>query len=127
MTRRKRVELYRWLLTADPPVCKVGNPVTILNTCERRRRGEECWCRFDVVAVADDLEAVGADELVELLNDDLEPEDVELLAGRLAAAMGSQLDDADAEERGTALVRRLSRVAKAGSGLSDAYAEEIDD
>ncbi|HLX35642.1 MAG TPA: hypothetical protein VKR30_10435 [Candidatus Limnocylindrales bacterium] len=128
MPRRTRVELYRWLLTADPPICvQGGNPVAVLNSCSRRRRGEECWCRFDVVEAADDLEGVGADDLIEWLNDDLEPEDVSDLAEKLEA----HLRRADAEgpeaDQAQRLRRRLKRVADRGSGLSGAYADDVDE
>lgn len=128
MARPKRVELYRWLLTADPPICGRGNPSAVLNMCERRRRDEECWCRFDVIEVADDLEAAGAPGLVEWLNDDLEPDDVAALADELAAtvARAGSAVELDGTERGRKLERRFRRLVEAGVGLSDEYADDID-
>jgi hypothetical protein len=128
MRGRKRVELYRWLVTADPPICGRGKPVVLLNTCERRRRDEECLCRFDVVEIADDWEAAGAGHLIEWLNDDLEPEDVEALSEDLARALKAPPDDADlgAVERSERVLRRLRRLVEAGVGISDEYADDLD-
>jgi len=128
MARPKRVELYRWLLTADPPICGRGNPIVVLNSCERRRRDEECWCRFDVTEVADDLEAAGASGLVEWLNDDLEPDDVAALADELATTLArvEPTAEPDGNERGRKLERRIRRLVEAGVGLSDEYADDID-
>jgi hypothetical protein len=117
MARAKRVELYRWLLTADPPICARGNPVAVLNACERRRQDEECWCRFDVSEAADDLEAAGAAHLVEWLNDDLEPDDVASLADDLArvVARPTAETEPDGNERGRNLERRFRRLVEAGA------------
>ena len=71
---------YRWLLTADPPLCRAGKPEVVLQKCDRLAKGEECACRLEVQLVADDLEALGWAALAESLDDELEPADINTLA-----------------------------------------------
>jgi len=68
------------LPTAEPPVCRGGRPLDVLANCDRLRRGDPCWCRFEAEAIAEDLGAIGAENLSDWLTDTLEPEDVEAFA-----------------------------------------------
>ena len=51
---------YRWLLLADPPICRGGRPEVVLNNCDRLRRGEVCWCRFETQEAVEDVALIGA-------------------------------------------------------------------
>jgi hypothetical protein len=124
-THRYRAEQYIWLLTADPPICRAGRPIEVLNSCERRRRDEVCWCRVAVRDVVDDLELVGRPDLGEWFESELEADDVADLAERLHAIAPGNGDDA-ALERVMALANILRRVADHGSGLTDRYADDVD-
>ena len=138
MGRYQRAD-YRWRLLADPPVCRAGRPAFILNNCDRLRRGEVCWCRFETTEINEDLEALGeagkADDW--LTAGELEARDVEDLRDAMTRVVeraqrrseaGSLSDDqASALDRLTLLVSRLSRLVEHDSGLSDRYADELDD
>ena len=126
--RTKEAEKYRRLLTADPPICGLGAPVSVLNNCTRRAVGQDCLCRFDANEVADDAELIGCDFSLEI---DLEAREVEESADELASCL--QLawapatdDEREALARLTAVHRRLLTVARHGSSISDRYAEDVD-
>jgi hypothetical protein len=129
---------YKWLLLADPPVCRPGRPLAALNNCERRRKGEICWCRFSTSEIVDDLAAIGEPNLGdEWLTMDLEARDVEdfrdavkTAAERLrqrSEATPVDQDTEDALERVSILVRRLNRLVENESGLNDRYADDVDE
>ena len=123
--RRYRAEQYIWLLTADPPICRDGRPVEVLNNCDRQRRGERCWCRVLVREVADDLDHIGQGDVSEFLEAGLEADDVSDVAARLrsAAALAEGTDESD---RVIAVSYDLERIADRGSGLTDRYADDVD-
>ena len=130
MKRRPPAESV-WLLTADPPVCRGGNPVAVLNACERRRRLEECLCRFDASSIAEQLGEIGCDEAADYFRDELSPEEVEEVASALEeCSEGSSSDDEDANEDADAFVKglraRLAIVVDAEAGLTARYAGEVD-
>jgi hypothetical protein len=95
---RYRAEQYPWLLTADPPICRVGPALAVLRRCERLRREEPCLCRFAAADIADELERSGAPELAEYLASRLEPEDVDELVRRLHAHRARETGDSDLDE-----------------------------
>ena len=117
------------LLTADPPVCRGGRPLEVLVNCDRMRRGEPCWCRFEAETIADDLDAIAAGDLSEWLTDALEPEDVEAFADDLeravSAARARSADD-DAVQRVVHLHAMLRRLIRAGAGLTDRHSDDLD-
>lgn len=124
-TRRYRAEQYVWLLTADPPICREGRPIEVLQNCDRQRRNERCWCRLLVRDVADDLEQIGRGDLAEFLESGLEADDVSDVAGRLrsAATLAQGTDECD---RLIAVSYDLERIADRGSGLTDRYSDDVD-
>lgn len=136
MWRYERAD-YKWLLLADPPVCGGGNAVALLNGCERRRRAEVCLCRFNVQEIVEDLTAIGQPKLGdEWLTTELEARDVEDFRDALRAAAdraASRLEDEPdddlehAVERIRSLVGRLDRLVQHESGLSDQYADDVDE
>lgn len=123
--RRYRAEQYIWLLTADPPICRSGRPLEVLDSCERRRRDLVCWCRVAVRDIADDLDAVGCGDLADEFEAELDSDDVAELAERLAS-VGRTAEDREAGERVAAAAEILERIAEAGSGLSDRHADDVD-
>ncbi|MEX0629624.1 MAG: hypothetical protein WEE67_04195 [Chloroflexota bacterium] len=117
------------LLTADPPVCRGGRPLEVLANCDRVRRGEPCWCRFEAETIADDLEAIAATDVSEWLTDTLEPEDVEAFADDLERAVNlaeARSADDDAVQRVAQLHARLRRLVRAGAGLTDRHSDDLD-
>lgn len=117
------------LLTADPPVCRGGRPLEVLANCDRMRRGEPCWCRFEAETIADDLEAIAATDVSAWLTDTLEPEDVEALADDLDRAVSlaeARSADDDAVQRVAQLHARLRRLVRAGAGLTDRHSDDLD-
>ena len=131
--RPSRHDKYTWLLTADPPICAAGRPVVVLNACERRRRGGECWCRFDVADIAEDLrdqDDAAASRLAGDFEDEIEAEEVdavtESLAGVIARSRPRTAAAEDRLERLKQVRARLLRVVEAGAGLTSRYADDID-
>ena len=129
---------YKWLLLADPPVCRAGRPIVVLNNCDRRRKGEICWCRFNTSEIADDLAEIGEANLAdEWLTMDLEARDVEdfrnavqtavARAGQHSEEAPLDQDQEHALERVSYLIRRLNRLVESESGLSDRYSEDVDE
>jgi RNA polymerase sigma factor (sigma-70 family) len=117
------------LLTADPPVCRGGRPLEVLANCDRMRRGEPCWCRFEAETIADDLDAIAASDLSEWLTDTLEPEDVETFADDLERAVNvarAKSFDDDAVQRVVHLHTGLRRLVRAGAGLTDRHSDDLD-
>jgi hypothetical protein len=127
---------YRWLLLADPPVCRTGRPEAVLNNCDRLRRGEVCWCRFETQDAVEDIGIVGAAGALDdwLTAGDLEDRDVEDLRDKIlgivsrvrAEGEAASEEVAGAIERLEALAARLGRLVDRGSGLSDRYADDVD-
>ncbi len=127
---------YRWLLLADPPICRGGRPVAVLNNCDRLRRAEVCWCRFETQEAVEDVAMVGEPGALDdwLTAGDLEDRDVEDLRDavlrivkRVRSGSDAPSDDAaGAADRLEALAVRLSRLVDRGSGLSDRYTDDID-
>jgi hypothetical protein len=117
------------LLTAEPPVCRGGRPLDVLANCDRLRRGEPCWCRFEAEAIAEDLGAIGADNLSDWLTDTLEPEDVEAFAEDVERAINAaptRAAEDDAIQRVVHWHARLRRLVRAGAGLTDQYSDDLD-
>ena len=123
---RVRADQYGWQLTADPPVCRDGPALGILRRCELLRRGERCFCRFAAADLAEDLAAAGAPELGEYFDTALEPEEVEVLAERLGRLELGTIADEDLSDRLRLLRLDLERLARAGSGLTDRFADDLD-
>jgi hypothetical protein len=127
---------YRWLLLADPPICRGGRPEAVLNNCDRLRRGEVCWCRFETQEAVEDVAMVGEPGALDdwLTAGDLEERDVEdlrdailrIVKRRRAGSEALSEDAAGAVERLEALAVRLGRVVDRGSGLSDRHADDVD-
>lgn len=127
---------YRWLLLADPPICRGGRPEAVLNNCDRLRRGEVCWCRFETQEAVEDVAMVGEPGALDdwLTAGDLEERDVEdlrdailrIVKRRQSGSEAMTEDAAAAAERLEALAIRLSRVVDRGSGLSDRHADDVD-
>ena len=131
--RPSRHDKYNWLLTTDPPICAAGRPIVVLNACERRRRGGEGWCRFDVADIAQDLREqndAAAGRLAGDLEDELEADEIDAIAEALAGVIArSRPGTAAAEDRLERLKQvhaRLLRVAEAGAGLTSRYVDDID-
>lgn len=101
----------------------------MLLNCDRMRRGDPCWCRFEAETVADDLEGIAAGDLSEWLTDTLEPEDVEAFAADIeravSAARARSVDD-DAVQRVVHLHAMLLRLVRAGAGLTDRHSDDLD-
>ena len=123
---RYRAEQYPWLLTADPPICRVGSALAVLRRCERLRRGDRCLCRFAAADIAEELERSGAPELAEYLATSLEPEDVDELARRLHTHRERYTSESDLAESLARLERDLNRLVEAGSGLTDEFSDDLD-
>jgi hypothetical protein len=129
-------EDYRWRLLADPPVCRAGRAEVVLNNCDRSRRGEVCWCRFETQEAIEDVALVGAPGALDdwLTVGDLDEGDVEdlrsaidnLLKRSRAAIEAPSADFADACDRLERLVTRLARLVDRGSGLSDRFDDDVD-
>jgi hypothetical protein len=119
-------EQFPWMLTADPPVCRIGPALGVLRRCERLRRGQRCFCRLAAAEIAEDLAAVGHPELGEYLYSALEPEDVEELSSRLDGLDLSSAADPDVAERLSTARSDLRRLVSAGSGLTDRYSDDLD-
>lgn len=119
-------EQHAWLLTADPPVCAIGPALGTLRRCDRLRRGEHCFCRFAAGDIAEDLAAAGATDIAELLETPLEPDDVEELRDGVEAIDFDGIGDVALAERLTILLADLNRLVRAGAGLTDRYADELD-
>jgi hypothetical protein len=126
---------YRWLLLADPPICRPGRPEFVLNNCDRIRKAETCWCRFESKDITEDLDAIGQSGKADdwLTTGDLEPEDIEEFRHAMQAAVdrarasGTLDDDGLAgADRVDGLIGRLNRLIESGVGLSDRYADDID-
>ena len=126
-SQRNRAEQYPSLLTADPPVCRVGPPLAVLRRCERLRRDEVCWCRFASADFADELIEAGAPELADYFATALEPEDVDELSSKVRALVASGVPDAELADSLARLSRRLRRLVEAEAGLTDRYSDELDD
>lgn len=135
MRRVPRAELYDRLLTADPPVCALGKPVEVLQRCERRRRSQDCVCRFDANEISDDGLLIGFADLGAYMNGESEPLEVEDFARALAyglarAATTGPTGDAVEWEAATDRLRRVEhrlRVLVAHeAGLTDRYSDEVD-
>lgn len=137
MGRYQRAD-YRWLLLADPPVCRAGRPEVVLNNCDRIRKGEPCWCRFESNDINEDLAAIGASGTADdwLTAGDLDPRDVEDFRDAMRAAVDrarrlsteQSFDDegAFALDRVEDLVRRLGRLVEHESGLSDRHSDDVE-
>lgn len=128
-------ELYDRLLTADPPVCAAGKAVAVLQQCERRRRDQECLCRFDANEIAEDAAGLGCAEVGEYVSGELEPDDVEDFARAVAACLddrssGTAATDPDgvaaAMERLRRVEGRLGVLVRHEAGLTDRYSDDID-
>ena len=127
-SQRNRAEQYPSLLTADPPVCRVGPPLAVLRRCERLRRDEVCWCRFAAADLADELIEAGASELADYFAAALEPEDVDELSSKVhALATSESVPDAGLADSVARLSRRLRRLVEAEAGLTDRYSDDLDD
>lgn len=126
----RRAELYDRVLTADPPLCGRGNAVAVLNSCERRRRMLECICRFDANQIAEDASLFDCADVASAMEDSLEPDDVEALAGDLELCLGragaSTEIERDARDRLERAFQRLERVIDAGAALTDEYSDAIE-
>jgi len=93
------------------------------------RRGDPCWCRFEAETIADDLDAIGAGDLSEWLTDTFDPEDVAAFADDLEKALSgarARAADDDGIHRVAQLHARLSRLVRAGAGLTDRYSDDLD-
>lgn len=127
---RKRAELYERLLTADPPICRGGHPVAVLNACERRRRGADCLCRFDANELAEDGELLGCGAIADSLEHELEREEVEGLLAEVELCLNrpAPTEDRSAEafERLGRVRYRLEAVVEHEAGLTDRYSDEIE-
>jgi hypothetical protein len=119
-------EQYPWLLTADPPVCRVGTALAVLRRCERLGRDERCICRFQAADIADDLIAGGRPDLAEYFETALEPEDVEELAEKLSQIELGPPMDAGLADRLTLVRADLRRLVRHGSGLTDTHSDDLD-
>lgn len=127
---------YRWRLLADPPVCRGGRPEVVLNNCDRMRRGEVCWCRFETQEAIEDVALVGAPGVLDdwLIAGDLDERDVEdlhdaidrLIKRSRAVSEAPSADVADATDRLERLLARLARLVDLGSGLSDRLDDDVD-
>lgn len=127
---------YRWRLLADPPVCQGGRPEVALNNCDRMRRGEVCWCRFETQEAIEDVALLGAPGVLDdwLTVGDLDERDVEdlhdaidkLVQRSRAASEAPPTDVADASDRLERLEARLARLVDRGSGLSDRLDDDVD-
>jgi hypothetical protein len=126
LNRQYRAEQYPGLLTADPPICAVGQALSVLRRCDRIRRGEGCLCRIYSADVAEDLIDAGAVTQAEYLTAALEPEDVEALVDELQAFKFDRLSDDDLRARLEALTAQLARLVRHGSGLTDRYSDDLD-
>ncbi len=126
-SRPYRAEQYPALLTADPPVCRVGPVLAVLRRCERLRRGDACWCRFAAADLAEELLEAGAPELAEYFMTSLEPEDVDELAEKLARLDRSKISTSELADTLVVLTRRLRRLVEAGADRTDRYADDLDD
>jgi len=132
---------YRWLLTADPPVCRAGRPIVVLANCDKLRRQESCWCRFDVSEITDDLDAIGYRRVAEdWLHDDLEPEDVEAFRNEVASVIERAARDSEAHvendakteyehtiERVRSLRTRLDRLVESEAGMTDRFSDDLEE
>jgi hypothetical protein len=127
--RQRRAELYERILTADPPVCARGNPVAVLNSCERRRRLLECWCRFDVNQIAADASTLRCPDLAASFDIAVDPEDVEAIAADIELCLERSLPadegERDALERLTRVRQRLDVLTEHGAGLTDEYSDAV--
>ncbi len=101
MKRRPPPAESVWLLTADPPVCASGNPVAVLTACERRRRLEECLCRFDASSIAEELSEIGCDDAADYFRDELSADEVEDVVSALGECAHGALGDDDDWETAT--------------------------
>jgi hypothetical protein len=127
---------YRWRLLADPPVCRGGRADVVLNNCDRLRRGEVCWCRFETQEAIDDVASAGAPGALDdwLTAGDLDDRDVEDLHDAIEKLVersrsGGEVlsaDVADATDRLELLMTRLARLVARGSGLSDRHDDDVD-
>ena len=132
MGRFQRAD-YRWILLADPPVCRAGRPISVLNNCDRLRRDQACWCRFETEPIVEDAARLGAAGALDdwLTAGDLEDRDVEDLrdaVATLSRRAGKPADDeaAAALDRMQILLRNLDRLVERGSGLIDRYADDLE-
>lgn len=126
VSRRYRAEQYPGILTADPPICRVGPALGILQRCERLRRDEACYCRVYSRDLAEDLLEAGAASQADYLTASLEPEDVEALVEELRRFDPSRIADAELRSRVEAGLIQLARLVRHGSGLTDQYSDDID-
>ena len=127
---------YRWILLADPPVCRSGRPEVVLNNCDRLRRGEVCRCRFETQEIVEDLGLIDAGGALDdwLTVGELDERDVEDLRDALRKVVersrsgreSASADAADAIDRLDQVTLCLSRLVDHGSGLSDRYADDLD-
>ncbi len=126
----RRAELYDRILTVDPPLCAQGDPVAVLNACDRRRRMLDCLCRFDANEIASDATLFGCTDLASAFDIALEPEDVESVAADLEICLrrSTPSDEVlrDAHDRLQRAASRLERVVDAGAGLTDEYSDAVD-
>ena len=129
------------VLTADPPVCRIGGPIVVLANCDRLRRQESCWCRFDVSEITGDLAAMGHRSIAEdWLQDDLEPKDVEAFrdeiafvlerADRLSKAQvgaAAKTEIEHATERVRLLHVRLNWLVQREAGITGRFSEDLEE
>jgi hypothetical protein len=111
--RRSRFSESTWILAADPPLCRGGNPAAVLAACPR---GDACVCTIDLGALAEDLAEVNRQELIEDWEVGVAAEVVADAAEALAA-VGDDVDD-DAAERLERWAGRLGAIASNGSSLA---------
>jgi hypothetical protein len=107
-------------------VCRIGNALAVLSRCERQRRYEDCYCRFEAGDLAEALEMAGAPDLAEYLATPLEPEDVEDLAQRLAQRRWDPAVDSDLADKVAKFRRDMDRLVRHGAGLTDRYSDDLD-
>lgn len=120
--QRLNAARFPWLLTADPPVCRRGDAVEVLRACELGRRRQHCVCRFAAADIAELLVAAGAPDLAECFSASVSPQDLVALARGVGALSLPGVEDADLRT----LRGDLDRLVKAGAGLTDRYADEVD-
>lgn len=113
-------------------MCGLGDPIAVLNACQRRRRGQMCVCRVSVTEVTEDLATAGCPEVAEALDADLEPEDVLAFADaveacrRRAESDPSDVPRVEAADRLGEFGQRLALLVDREVALSDRHAEDID-
>lgn len=115
--RKSRKKFYSgpWTLVADPPPCDPGNPRRALAYCSKVRQGQRCTCRFDLGAIAEDLEEAGLDEYAAEFDDELDADSLgEVVADLMGRLRGRPEAAATRLQQELMLLKKL---AAEGSGI----------